>query len=320
MWQKLQNVDRRVIYVLMMVVCVYALLNPMGLPISINSTTQMAYDKIQALQPGDIVWLGYEFSAGGVPELVPAIKATAKMAFEKGARIVSGTMWLEGQNLGGAALREMADLQGKVYGVDYVQIGYKPGGQVFLERAVDDLWDAAVGIDENGTDLAMLPLMEEVKSMAAFDLIFIYCTGNPAHHFTIDHFRFAFFLVIFILAAIAFHFTLGQAFVDALAHQANDEVDRLGGVVVGRNGKVDQGGVDIGIHDGEGGDIQLAGFVHGDMLLHCINDEQGCRKLAEVGDATQSLIELGTLAADLQAFALRHIGPSRAGHVALDPG
>jgi len=179
MWQKLQNVDRRVIYVLMMIVCVYALLNPMGLPISINETTRMAYDKIQALQPGDIVWLGYEFSAGGVPELVPAIKATAKMAFEKGARIVSGTMWLEGQNLGGAALREMADLQGKVYGVDYVQIGYKPGGQVFLERAVDDLWDAAVGIDENGADLATLPLMEEVKSMAAFDLIFIYCTGNP---------------------------------------------------------------------------------------------------------------------------------------------
>jgi hypothetical protein len=179
MWQKLQNVDRRIIYVLMMVVCVYALLNPMGLPISINETTRMAYDKLQALEPGDIVWLGYEFSAGGVPELVPAIKATAKLAFEQGAKIVSGTMWLEGQNLGGAALREMADKQGKVYGVDYVQIGYKPGGQVFLERAVDDLWDAAVGIDENGTDLAQLPLMAEVKSMADIDLIFIYCTGNP---------------------------------------------------------------------------------------------------------------------------------------------
>jgi hypothetical protein len=163
----------------MMVVCVYALLNPMGLPISINETTRMAYDKLQALEPGDIVWLGYEFSAGGVPELVPAIKATAKLAFEQGAKIVSGTMWLEGQNLGGAALREMADKQGKVYGVDYVQIGYKPGGQVFLERAVDDLWDAAVGIDENGTDLAQLPLMAEVKSMADIDLIFIYCTGNP---------------------------------------------------------------------------------------------------------------------------------------------
>lgn len=179
MWQKLQNVDRRIIYVLMMVVCVYALLNPMGLPISINETTRMAYDRIQALEPGDILWLGYEFSAGGVPELVPAIKSAAKMAFENGARIVSGCMWLEGQNLGGDALREMAELQGKVYGVDYVQIGYKPGAQVFLERAVDDLWDAAVGIDENGTDLAQLPLMEEVKSMADFDLIFIFCTGNP---------------------------------------------------------------------------------------------------------------------------------------------
>jgi hypothetical protein len=179
MWTKLQNVDRRIIYVLMIVACIYALMNPMGLPISINDTTKMCYDQIQKLNPGDIVWLGYEFSAGGVPELVPAIQATTKMAFERGARIVTGSMWLEGQNLGGAAVKAMADKMGKVYGVDYVQLGYRPGGQVFLERAVIDLWAAAVGIDENGTALETLPLMADMHTMGDAALIFIYCTGNP---------------------------------------------------------------------------------------------------------------------------------------------
>ncbi len=175
----LQNVDRRIIYVLMIVVCVYALIKPMGLPISINETTDMCHRQIQSLQPGDVVWLGFEFSAGGVPELVPALTSTAKMVFERGGRIVTGAMWVEGQGLGGPAVRQVAEKMGKQYGVDYVQLGYRPGQKVFLEKAVVDLWDAAVGVDEDGTALEDLPLMADVKTLDDVDLIFCYCTGNP---------------------------------------------------------------------------------------------------------------------------------------------
>ncbi len=177
--QALQNVDRRIIYVLMMFVCIFALLKPMGLPITINETTQMCYDEIQKLQPGDILYMGFEFSAGGVPELVPAIRATAKLAFERGARIVSGAMWLEGQGLGGPAVEEIANSMGKEYGIDYVQIGYRPGQQMFLELAVVDFWEAATGMDQDGTPLGRFPLMAEFKTLVDADLIFIYCTGTP---------------------------------------------------------------------------------------------------------------------------------------------
>jgi len=177
--ERLQNVDRRIIYVLMMIVCIYALLNPMGLPISINATTDACYQQIQKLEPGDIVYLGFEFSAGGVPELVPALTSTVKMVFERGARIVTGAMWLEGQGIGGDAVREVAERMGKVYGTDYVQLGYKSGGQVYLEKAVVDLWAAAVGQDEDGTPLENLPLMADFKVMGDAALIFAYCTGTP---------------------------------------------------------------------------------------------------------------------------------------------
>jgi len=175
----LLNIDRRVIYVLMIVVCVFALLNPMGLPISINETTQMCYDELMKLQPGDIMYMGYEFSAGGVPELVPAIKSAAKIAFERGARIVSGSMWLEGQGLGGAALEEIANMLGKQYGTDYVQVGYRPGGQMFLELGVADFWEAATGMDQDGTPLSQLPLMADFKVLQDAKVIFIFCTGTP---------------------------------------------------------------------------------------------------------------------------------------------
>lgn len=163
----------------MFAVCIYALINPMGLPISYNEQTERCLAQIENLNPGDIMYVGFEFSAGGVPELVPALRAAVKMAFEEGVRIVTGSMWLEGQGLGGPVVREMAELQGKEYGTDYVQIGYRPGGQVFLELAAVDFWAAATDIDENGTPLTEFPLMQDFKSMADADLIFIFVTGNP---------------------------------------------------------------------------------------------------------------------------------------------
>ncbi len=179
MWRALQNVDRRVIYALMLVVCIYALLKPMGLPISINDSTQMCYDEIEKLQPGDIVYLGEEFSGSGVPELLPAFRSTVKLVFERGARIVTGSMWIEGAALCRPVIAEVAESQGKVYGTDYVNLGYRSGGQVFLERAFNDISAAAVGADENGTLLTELPLMAEFPNLQAAKLIFFYSSGDP---------------------------------------------------------------------------------------------------------------------------------------------
>lgn len=179
MWHALQHIDRRIIYALLLTVCVYALLKPMGLPISVNDSTQMCYDEIQKLQPGDIVYLGQELSPSGVPELIPAFRSTVKLVFERGARIVTGAMWTDGPALCRPVIEEVAEQMGKVYGVDYVNLGYRSGGQVFLERAVVDISEAAIGADENGTPLGDLELMADFPNLSAAKLIFIYTSGDP---------------------------------------------------------------------------------------------------------------------------------------------
>jgi len=178
-WDKLQYVDRRIIYTLLIIGVVTALINPMGLPISISGETEAFYDEINKLQPGDIFYMGMEFSTGGIPELRPAVVVSARLAFSRGAKIVTGAMWIEGAQIGATAVNEVAEEMGKEYGVDYVNLGYKPGGQVFLEKAAYDLWDAAAGVDNRGNSLSDLSLMSEVKSFEDVKLIGIYNTGNP---------------------------------------------------------------------------------------------------------------------------------------------
>jgi len=65
-WQKLANIDRRIIYALMILVIALSLIKPVGLAIVPTAETQRVYDFIDALPSGSIVYLGFDFSAGKI--------------------------------------------------------------------------------------------------------------------------------------------------------------------------------------------------------------------------------------------------------------
>lgn len=75
MAKKPANIDRRIIYVLMIAVIALALIKPVGLAIVPSEETTRAHEFIESLPPGSVVYLGMDFSAGGIPELMPAIQS-----------------------------------------------------------------------------------------------------------------------------------------------------------------------------------------------------------------------------------------------------
>jgi hypothetical protein len=175
------NIDRRIIYVIMIIAVVYAFIKPMGLPITISQHTKTAYNAIDKLPPGSILVLGMDFSAGGIPELEPAGKAIFYQCMKNNVRVVFMGMWVMAGDMAERILTEMEPLfPNKKYGVDYINIGYKAGGAPMLEKAVDDIVAAAVGIDHRGNALpGNLPIMQDFKSLK--DIAFWVClsTGNP---------------------------------------------------------------------------------------------------------------------------------------------
>lgn len=187
-WAKLASVDRRVIYTLMILVMVLALLNPIGLAIIPSSDTKKAYDLIEAIPSGSIVYLGFDFSAGGIPELMPAATSIIRQGFRKNLRFVSAGMWQMAGDMADTAFTAVKpDFPNKQYGVDWVNIGYKPGGEVLLQKMLTSVSEAAVGVDHYGNKLETLPLMKEFQTIKDAKAIVIFVTGTPGEKEYIRH-------------------------------------------------------------------------------------------------------------------------------------
>ncbi len=188
MWEKMANIDRRVIYALMILVIALALLNPIGLSIIPSDATIDAYDYIEAMPNGSTVWFGMEFSSGGIPELMPAAQAIIRQGFKKDFKFVACGMWAQAGDMADMAFNFVAtEFPEKEYGVDWVNIGYKPGGEVLLPALINDVSDAAKGQDHYQNKLSSLPLMSQFKSLKDADLLIIFCTGTPGEQQYIKH-------------------------------------------------------------------------------------------------------------------------------------
>ncbi len=188
MWEKLANIDRRVIYVLMILVVVVALLNPVGLAIIPSAETKRVYDFIESLPSGSIVYLGFDYDAGAMPELMPAGQALIRQGFRKDLRFICAGMWVMAGDMADTAFSIVPDeFPDKEYGVDWVNVGYKPGGQVLLQKMLSSIYEAAVGTDHYGNDLKTLPLLDEAPTIKDVEAVFMFAGGTPGEREYIRH-------------------------------------------------------------------------------------------------------------------------------------
>ena len=172
----------------MIFVIALALLKPLGLAIVPSDATKKAYDAYTKLAPGSIVWLGFEFSAGGVPELMPAAQSIIRQGFRLNLRFVCAGMWQMAGDMAETAFSIVAkEFPDKKYGVDWVNIGYKPGGEVLLQRFLTNVSDAAQGVDFKGNKLDTLPLMKEFPTIKSAKIIQLFCTGTPGETEYVKH-------------------------------------------------------------------------------------------------------------------------------------
>lgn len=188
MWEKLQNIDRRIIYALMIVTIAAVLIKPVGLAIYPSEETQKVYDFMEQLPAGSIVYLGVEFSGTGMSELMPAVQAVIRHGFSKDLRfIAAGANRMAGDMADAAFSLVDQEFPDKEYGVDWVNIGYKPGETVFLEKMLESVMDATVGVDFYGNPLTSFPLMEDFPTLKEADAVIVFPVGIPGEREYIKH-------------------------------------------------------------------------------------------------------------------------------------
>jgi hypothetical protein len=181
MWEKIQSLDRRILYVVYVIALLIPMFKPLGLPIKIGSDVQLFYDRFNKLPAGAVVWMSPDYSPGSSSELNPQFEVVMKNCFKNNYKVLVYGMWEQGVILGQQIAEKVAADMGKKHGVDWVFLGWRAGNDVPIRRASEDLWTAMDNRDGYEKPLSDSPLMANIKRLWTPDVDAIICfsSGSP---------------------------------------------------------------------------------------------------------------------------------------------
>lgn len=168
-WEKILKIDPRIIYLVMILCISVPLIKPLGLPLSIVNTTVQAYEEVEKLQPGSKVLMSFDYSPGGAAELDPIARALVMHFLQKDLKVYAIASVAEGTMYAQKNMEIYADA-GKVYGEDFVVLGYFAGGESAVAALSENL-RSVFKSDIYGSPVDQIKMMQDVTSIRDMDLV-----------------------------------------------------------------------------------------------------------------------------------------------------
>ena len=148
----------------------FPLLRPLGLPLDIGRDAQVTFDLIEALKPGDTVLFPVEFVSSSIPELMPQGKILmAHLMMRPGVKVVAVSFNDQGHVFADRIMKASVPSD-KVYGEDYINLGYIAGGEGALAGFLKDI-RSVLKADYTGGSLDSYPIMKGINSVTDFALV-----------------------------------------------------------------------------------------------------------------------------------------------------
>ena len=176
----LGSLDRRIIFLIVGLSVLIPLLKPewIDLPIRPTPESQIVFDEINKLNAGDKMLLSFEYSPSTKPEIHPMAIAILKHLYAKNIQVYGFALWPDGNFMSTEAFSEVSDDYDKKYGVDYVNLGYRPGGEAVIKGIASDI-RTLYTVDLKGTSIDDIPMMKDVVNIEDFDFVFSLSAGYP---------------------------------------------------------------------------------------------------------------------------------------------
>nr|MBN2277488.1 hypothetical protein [candidate division Zixibacteria bacterium] len=192
-FDRLISLDRRWVFLALAVVCVITYLWDFKVPVNLSHEVQSIFDKVNALEEGDIIYMSVDYDPNALAELHPTTYALAELCFRKKIRVIFGTLSNLGQGMVDQVIRDISDsvkndatyngvfYQGReiVNGVDYVFLGYKPYPAMVIQAMGLD-FRVPFPTDYYGTPLDNIPIMRGTKNFDQCKLVVDMAAGNVA--------------------------------------------------------------------------------------------------------------------------------------------
>ncbi len=177
MLDKLMNIDRRIVFILVALAVIIPTKLSVNLPVSVSEPTQKLYDYIDDLPAGATIMIAFDYGPASLPELHPMARAVLKQCFEKNIRVIGLTLAADAPTLANTLMEEVAEENEAMVGEDYVFLGYRPGGTLVIlgmGNSIASVFDS----DYSGTALAEIPMMENIKNYDQISLLLDLASGS----------------------------------------------------------------------------------------------------------------------------------------------
>lgn len=189
-FEKLMNLDRRWIYLFVGAVAVTFMIVDISLPLRVGDEVHALYDYVEAMEPGEVILVSFDYGPSTGPENDPMACALIRHALARDLRIVALALYpIGGLNEGIQELErcvgpldppnglvESEFFPGKIYGVDFVYLGYKDGGLATMRQMNENI-HSVFPTDYYGTPVTEYPLSDEVRGYGDVNFCFSVATG-----------------------------------------------------------------------------------------------------------------------------------------------
>ena len=141
MYEFLKNLDRRWIFLLMLLAVAIPILGQLTFPEKATGLAQAVFDEIEALDPGDKVLMAWDFDPASEGELGPMATSFTFHCATKGLKMYYMSLWPVGPQMVDDNIANVIkiDFPHLEYGVDYVNLGYKSGYEGVIKVIVSDI-------------------------------------------------------------------------------------------------------------------------------------------------------------------------------------
>ncbi len=181
-----RTLDRRWIFLVMILAIVVPLYVPLDLPIKPSPMTKAAFNEVEALRDGDVVVVSMDLEPASTPELEPYFRALMLQLKRKNIRMIFVTAWYSAPPLVERWLREVVDVaiapegtagysglpdRPYVRNVDYVYLGFREGQISAMLNMAVDLRRVFDGRTDDGVPIDRVPWMGGIRSIADAKLV-----------------------------------------------------------------------------------------------------------------------------------------------------
>lgn len=207
-WDKLMAIDRRVIFVAVILAVSLPLFLNISQVIYVSPEVSDLYKALEKLPPGSKVLMPFDYDPPSAPELQPMAVAMIEYCIQHDLKMIIMGLWPQGPQQANLAIESVTGQPGGTdftykghtykYGVDYVNLGFQEGREFVIQRMGSSI-PAAFPRDYAGTPVNELPLMRGVTNFNNIDFVFNLSAGYPG---TVEWVQ---------LAADRFHALVGAA-------------------------------------------------------------------------------------------------------------